>query len=300
MTTRLSLFTATLVQDSALSVSGIDRESTSDQPFSLVDGVPVLVGRGLKGAMVAMARRFFDPLPRSVSEDARRRTALRRSAWEFADATPDSAGALRIRVGVGIRHKTGARAGRVLYDREVVPAGTCWPLTFRVDWSQAGEEAGEAEGILGYVLERHWSQGRCWLGGGAARGLGWCHIKDLRAFRLDPSSYDRWVASGRTRLPEPLREVPMVEPTQSWCFRTLDVDMVFGEHRPDPAGPAWGIDMLAVGPHDAERSTQATGSGKWARPAWSSATEPTPDAIATDRAICVPSASVQDARSWRP
>ena len=37
MNARLTLFTATLVQDSALSVSGVDRESSADQPFALVD-----------------------------------------------------------------------------------------------------------------------------------------------------------------------------------------------------------------------------------------------------------------------
>lgn len=286
MTPRLTLFTATLVQDTALSVSGVDRESSGDQPFALVDGVPILVGRGLKGAAVAMAKRFFDPLPRSVSEDAGRRTALRRSAWEFADGRPVGDRApLRIRAGVGIRHKTGARAGGVLYEREVVPAGTRWQLTFRVDWAQGGEEAAEAEGILGYVLAEHWSKGRCWLGGGAARGLGWCHLEDLRAFRLDPATYERWIESGRAKLPDALREVPMVQPTRSWCFRTLDVDLSFGEYKLDPTGPAWGLDMLAVGPHDAERALQSTGSGTWARPGWASNSDPTPEMIATDRAI---------------
>src|SRR5690606_42085250 len=52
--------------------------------------------------------------------------ALRRSAWEFSDATTDGKPALR--AGVGIRQKTGARAGGVLYDREVMPAGTRWEL----------------------------------------------------------------------------------------------------------------------------------------------------------------------------
>ena len=286
MTTRLTLFTATLVQDSALSVSGIDRESSADQPFTLVDGVPTLAGRGLKGAAVAMARRFFEPLPRSVSEDPGRTAAYRRSAWEFANATPVGWGsAPSVRAGVGIRHKTGARAGRVLYDREVIPASTRWPLTFRVDWSYAGEEAAEAEGILGYVLSQHWSNGRCWLGGGVARGLGWCHLEDLRAFRLDPEAYDRWVESGRTELPEALPEAPVVEPTRSWCFRTLDIRLVFGEYRPEENGPVWGLDMLAIGSHDTERTTQRTGRGTWARPSWASASDPAPDTWSTDRAI---------------
>lgn len=284
MTTKLTLFTATLVQDSALSVSGLDRETSADQPFALVDGVPTLAGRGLKGAAVAMAKRFFfDPLPRAVSDDIKH-GALRRSAWEFADATVT--GVPRVRAGVGIRQKTGARAGRVLYDREVIPAGTKWDLSFRVDRSYALDDAEftEAEGILGYVLKEHWAKGRCWLGGGAARGLGWCHLDELKAYRFDEESYEAWVKSGRSQLPTALAAVPVVSPTRSWCFRTLDVNVVFGEYKPEPSEAAWGLDMFAVGPHDTERAVQPTGDGKWAKPAWATNAS-TPDALSTDRAL---------------
>ena len=283
MTTKLTLFTATLVQDSALSVSGLDRETSADQPFALVDGVPTLVGRGLKGAAVAMARRFFDPLPRAVSDDIEH-GALRRSAWEFADAT--TTGVPRVRAGVGIRQRTGARAGGVLYDREVIPAGTKWQLSLRVDRSYALDDAEftEAEGIIGYVLEKHWADGRCWLGGGTARGLGWCHIEDLKVYRFDETSYERWVASGRLQVPTALDAVPVVEPTRSWCFRTLDVDITFGEYKPEPSEAAWGLDMFAVGPHDSERAVQWTGDGNWAKPAWAMGAE-TPVTLSTDRAL---------------
>jgi len=282
-TTKLTLFTATLVQDSALSVSGLDRETSADQPFVLIDGVPTIVGRGLKGAAVAMAKRFFHPLPRAISDDIKH-GALRRSAWEFADATTQ--GVLRIRAGVGIRHKTGARAGGVLYDREVIPAGTMWQLSFRAERSYALDDAEfeEAEGILGYVLAEHWAKGRCWLGGGAARGLGWCHVDELKAYRFDDAAYEVWVKSGRTTLPRVLAVVPVVSPTRSWCFRTLDVNVSFGEYKPEPSDAAWGVDMFAVGPHDTERAVQPTGDGVWAKPAWATSA-PTPDALATDRAL---------------
>lgn len=288
MSTRLTLYTATLVQDSALTVSGLDRESSAEHPFTLVNGVPTLVGRGLKGAAVAMAKRFFDlPLPRAVSDDIKN-GALRRSAWEFADATPlDPAVIPRLRAGVGIRHKTGARAKGVLYDREIIPAGTKWRLEIRVDWFFAEDEseAIQTEGILGYVLAQHWSQGRCWLGGDVARGLGWCHLEDLRAYHFDETSYERWVTSGRSVLPKALGEVPTVEPTCSWCFRTLDVEIVFGEYQPEPSEPAWGLDMLAIGPHDAEGVIQSTGDGNWAKPSWVSPAAPTPNAMLSDRVI---------------
>lgn len=286
MTTRLTLFTATLVQDSALSVSGLDRETSADQPFALVDGVPTLVGRGLKGAAVAMAKRFFDPLPRAVSDAVKpgEKRAPRRSVWEFTDAT--TPGVPRLRAGVGIRHKTGARAGGVLYDREVIPAATKWRLSFRVDSSYAldDSEFTEAEGILGYVLAEHWAKGRCWLGGGAARGLGWCHLEDLEAYRLDEAAYEAWVKSERKTLPSALGAVPVVSPRRSWCFRTLDVNISFGEYKPDPSEAAWGLDMFAVGPHNAEQAVQPTGDGSWAKPAWAP-NAPTPNGLSTDRAL---------------
>lgn len=286
MTIKLTLFTATLVQDSAFSVSGLDRETSADQPFALVDGVPTLVGRGLKGAAVAMAKRFFEPLPNAVSDAPNKseKRPSRRSAWEFADAT--TTGVPRIRAGVGIRHKTGARAGGVLYDREVIPAGTKWQLRFRVDRSYALDDAEftEAEGILGYVLAEHWARGRCWLGGGAARGLGWCHLEELKAYRFDDAAYEVWVRSGRTTLPKVLAAVPVVLPTRSWCFRTLDVNVSFGEYKPEPSDAAWGLDMFALGPHDTERVVQPTGDGQWARPAWAMNAQ-MPDVLSTDRAL---------------
>ena len=287
MKTRLTLFTAKLVQDSALTVAGLDRESSADHPFTLVNGRPTLVGRGLKGAAVAMAKRCFEPLPRAVSDDIKN-GALRRSAWEFADATPiDPVVMPRLRAGVGIRHKTGARAQGVLYDREIVPAGTTWKLELRVDWSvvEDDREAEEAEGILGYVLAQHWSQGRCWLGGDVARGLGWCHLKDLQAYRFDEQSYECWITSGRKELPDALTDLPTAQPTRAWCFRSLDVEISFGEYKPKSDEPAWGLDMLAIGTHDAEGMVQPTGDGIWAKPSWVDPTAPTPDAMLTDRAI---------------
>lgn len=295
MNTRLTLFKATLVQDSALSVSGLDRETTADQPFTIIDGQPILVGRGLKGAAVAMARRFFDPLPRAVSDPACEpaqdknpsgEKALRRSAWEFANAVVDGTpSAPRLRAGVGIRHKTGARAEGVLYSREVMPAGTKWKLEIRVDrfYTLDDDEFAEAEGILGYVLTEHWAKGRCWLGGGAARGLGWCHVEDLKVFRIDEAAYETWVTSGRQTLPSPLGFVPVVEPTRSWFFRTLDVNITFGEYKPEPDEAPWGLDMFAVGTHDGDRTVQPTASGNWARPAW--ATTEKPAELSTQRAL---------------
>jgi CRISPR/Cas system CSM-associated protein Csm3 (group 7 of RAMP superfamily) len=283
MVTKLTLFTANLVQDSALSVSGLDRETTADLSFAIVDGSPTLVGRGLKGAAVAMAKRFYQPLPRAVSDDSNGQ-APRRSAWEFSDAIATADPCLR--AGVGISHKTGARADGVLYDREIIPAGTKWELQFRVDRSYTQDDAEfvESEGILGYVLSKHWAEGRCWLGGGVARGLGWCHLEDLKAYRFEEDSYETWVTSGRKQLAEPLSDIPVVPPTRAWSFRILDVDVSFGEYKPEEGEAPWGLDMFAVGPHNLQTAEQPTGDGLWAKPSWVNGNA-VPDTLSTDRAL---------------
>lgn len=276
----LTLFQGRLIQDSALSVSGIDAASTSDQPFTFVDKRPVLSGRGIKGAAVAMARRCFADLPPSITgeppgtgthSDDREREPNVRSAWEFDHARPLDFKTTALRAGVGISQSTGARAEGVLYDREVMPAGTTWALTMRVDWrlaARASDDPAEVEGILGYVLTEQWAKERCWLGGGVARGLGWCHLDldSLEVYRLDAAAHQRWIQSGGRQLPHKETSAPARKPTRSWCFRYRDISLRFGEHRPDPAGPAWGIDMLAIGPHSQNSSTQPLGSGRWAAP----------------------------------
>lgn len=297
MTTIMTIFTATLVQDSALSISGLDRESTSDQPFTIVDGQPVMTGRGIKGAAVAMARRFFDPLPRSISEARDETRALCRSAWEVSNAVPTAKQLkTQLRPGVGILQKTGARANGVLYDREVVPAGTRWDLEFRVDWrlaATANESPAEVEGILGYVLSAHWREKRCWLGGGAARGLGWCHLEDLRVVRLERAAYDAWVIGKRQTLPSSSLAVPMAAPTRSWCFRSLDLSIEVGEYKPALEDSPWGLDMLAIGPHAQEGTSQRFDQRRWTRPPWAGTgdlaapAKGDPVFLDTDRAIAM-------------
>lgn len=286
-----TVFTATLVQDSALSVGGIDRQSTADQPLALIDGTPVLSGRGLKGAAVAMARRFFRDLPRSISEDLDREEALVRSAWEFRDAKAEKGFKLGLRAGVGILHKTGARAQGVLYDREVVEAGARWPLTLCVDWywaKEANEKPELVEGILHYVLAKHWKEGRCWLGGGAARGLGWCHLEDLRAYHLDQEAYDRWRRD--EKLPSTTTEIPAVTPTKNWYFREKTIELCAGEYQPKGSDKIWGLDMLAIGPHSQSVQHQPfVDAQHWVLPRWAT---PNPkletlETIETNRAIAM-------------
>lgn len=287
-----TVFTATLVQDSALSVGGIDRQSTADQPLAMIGETPVLSGRGLKGAAVAMARRFFRDLPRSISEDLDREEALVRSAWEFRDAKAERF-KLGLRAGVGILHKTGARAQGVLYDREVVEAGARWPLTLCVDWywaEQAKEDPERVERILHYVLAEHWANGRCWLGGGAARGLGWCHLEDLKTYRLDQEAYDRW-RRNESVLPEKTAQLTPVSPTRSWYFRGKTIELCAGEYKPKDKSnkdeTCWGLDMLAIGPHSQSVQHQPfVDAQHWVLPRWATP-NPKLETLETNRAIAM-------------
>jgi len=290
--TRLTIFNATLVQVSALSVSGLDRETSADQSFTMIDGEPILLGRGLKGAAVSMAQRFFaSPLPRSITESKDVRTSLHRSSWEFSN-TRLSAGQgrrLDVRAGVGIRQKTGARAEGVLFDRETVPGGTTWDFSVQVNWQtvhDATEDPSTVEGILGYVLLRHWAEARCWLGASVARGLGWCRLDDLKCYRLDEVSYSSWLKDGRPRVPAHVASiaVPTASPTRSWCFRSRDINLTFGKYIPDVTTGQWGLDMLAVGAHSLDAGNQDVPLGsRWAVPAWTTALPSGP--IHTDRSF---------------
>lgn len=292
-----TIFRATLRQDSDLSIGGLDRESSVDRPFTIVNGELHMRGSGIRGAAVSMARRFFDPLPRGIAEDFSRHASLRESLWRFWNARPMSTGATAatLRSGVGIRHKTAARAKGVLYDSEVSPLGTEWQLLLHVRWTHAWsvEEAREAEGILGYVLSEHWKEGRCWLGGGVSRGSGWGTLTRLDAFRLDEERLSAWQAGGCRvddgALGAPEKELPTQRPTRSWSFWWRDVAITFGEYRPtsndSTSSEAWGIDGLAIGPHDRDRQVQSPGTGQWATPPWEVPLHANSEPLATDRAI---------------
>lgn len=260
MSTHYTLFTGTIIQDSALSVSGLDREAPTDKPFTIVDGRPVMNGEGIKGALVAMARRFFDPLPAVISSELEGK-AHRSSCWKTfparCKASPE------FRSGVGILQKTGARAESVLFDAEVIPAGTTWEFRVGMDWHEADEEAPECEAILGYVLHCHWAEGRCWLGGGVARGLGWAHVEDLEARRLDAAAYEAWQQTDQLP-PAKLAVIPTAKPSRSWSFRTLRTTIHFGEYQPENDGLAWGVDSLSIGPHSYYAGRQERLTGTWA------------------------------------
>ncbi len=92
-----------------------------------------------------------------------------------------------IRDGVGIDRSNGAaaRAGRVKFDQEILPAGAVFPLRLELE---APEEADEL--LLAAVLAE-WQAGRAWLGGGAGRGLGKATLGPARWLENELDSGDR-------------------------------------------------------------------------------------------------------------
>ena len=91
-----------------------------------------------------------------------------------------------IRDGVGIDRITGAaaRAGSVKFDLEVLPAGAEFDI--RLELRDTNEED---EQLLAAVLSE-WQEGRAWLGGRVARGLGALTLDNLEYKTLDLNTSD--------------------------------------------------------------------------------------------------------------
>lgn len=269
-----SLVFGTLVQESALSVGGSEAEGLADR-YVARDGRGRLVipGRAIAGALIAMAKRFYPLLPDCVSAGWEERPddrGLKPSVWHPFNSHPVRPRAdqtavwawcephevpTELRQGVGIRQDTGARAHGILYEVECVPAGTRWSFLLEIRTREAGELGPLVEAMAVRVLQ-HWSQGRCWLGGAVARGLGWLRLADARLLRV---TGDLWPDSFRP--PEEVlaalvrrNDIEVIEgdclwriadsapPQRSWFFVDIRGTFAAGD---DPDG--YGIDPIAVG-----------------------------------------------------
>lgn len=202
-----------LVQQSGLTVGGTSGEAGGADLVFARDGKGrlTIAGSGLAGALVETAARIYpdlldeaksqgDPWWNKISAKWQlRRTEklsdddkkLRQSLWHFWPAHLDSK-TTELRQGVGIRQATGAAAaeGRALFDAETLPAGHTWDLLFEVDTCR-GEPEVEALALLALW---EWTQGRCWLGASAARGLGWMKLDEVEVLRLPlkKDAIDAW------------------------------------------------------------------------------------------------------------
>lgn len=98
--------------------------------------------------------------------------------WMF-DSHLKQGSDLYIRDNVGIDRVTGAaaRAGRVKFDQEILPAGAAF--TFHLEL----EESSEMDQILLAAVLSEWMAGRVWLGGGKGRGLGNAVLSDVACLK---------------------------------------------------------------------------------------------------------------------
>jgi len=95
----------------------------------------------------------------------------------------------RIRDGVGIERssKTSARAAQAKFDLETLLRGIDFSLRLELEDSREIDQR-----LLAAVLAE-WKEGRLWLGGGVARGLGAFDLKDLKVVTRDLSNDDALV-----------------------------------------------------------------------------------------------------------
>jgi CRISPR/Cas system CSM-associated protein Csm3 (group 7 of RAMP superfamily) len=112
----------------------------------------------------------------------------------------------RIRDSVGIerKSKTSARAAQAKFDLETLPRGGEFELRLEL------EEAGAADEKLLAAVLAEWQEGRLWLGGRVARGLGAVELKDLRVVSRDLSDDDALVE--------------FLKSDEPWSSETVDQD----------------------------------------------------------------------------
>lgn len=258
-----TLFTGTLVQDSALSVGGSSiGAGTVDDPLCR-DGKNRLTLRGstLAGALVATLRKLVPHLPKEISAGAKPdkdTPAPPPSLWQVFTTHPQ-AEHLETRQGVGIRQDTGAAAKGVLFDLETLPRGTRWNFVMEVNTHADKED--EAERLAAAAL-LEWRRGRCWLGRSVARGLGWLHLENLCAWRLNTSHIDLWPDS-RLKLDAAIDQVQKTSsircieagnfkdvfaplPVGDWRYLEIEGTIQVGER-----DNGYGVDALSVGGHAA-------------------------------------------------
>jgi len=282
----------TLVQESALCAGG----TVEGGPTDLVcarngAGRLTIPGTGLAGALIETAGRIFPDLLRRdkgrKSESHERITGkadtppkglegrecpFLQSVWYFYPCHIDEP-RTESRQGVGIRQATGATAREkgALFDAETIPAGTRWDFLLEIDTFR-GEKQAEAIALLAL---QEWKQGRCWLGGSAARGMGWMKLEDMDVVRLPLSSQavDAWpdntqplewdpplksylISVGGDAAPagdhDPWNEGILGKPSEDDRFWYLTLEATI-ECTPEEAvrNGAYGLDALSVGGHAA-------------------------------------------------
>ena len=186
-----TLFYCELEQRSGLNAGGSgNADNIMDAPLCRDGkGRLTLRGQGLAGALISTARKIFGDVPSYIS--ALETMDTERSRWRIhASHLPEDT-PTELRQHNGIRQDTGAAAEGVLYDTEIVPRGHAWQFLLEVNTAGNLKEAKNAERIAAACL-LEWSQGRCWIGGDIARGLGWMVATKISAKQLSADHFGKW------------------------------------------------------------------------------------------------------------
>lgn len=283
------VITGRLAQRTALSIGGSDQAGMLDDAFCLDGrGRPTLRGTSLAGALLDSIRKAgFSDLPATVSGDAKLKrnehfhgesvlrvwTSHPEDCWHRHDE--DYVPSFQPRAGVGIRQDTGAAKSGALYDLEVLPPGTQWPLVVELDlWRYQSLHKGRAarwsqEELLAAIQAGlvEWEEKRCWLGRGVARGLGWMCLSGRQEVQIDALSSLSWTRkalidqqsrrrnfeSFRIALKTLATRAPLVQPKDSkrdpncaWHYERLAGRIQVGARE-----NGWGLDSLSNGGHQA-------------------------------------------------
>lgn len=283
-----------LVQRSALSVGGSDEDGLLDDAFCRDGrGRPTLRGTSLAGALLDSIRKCgFVDLPATVTGNAKSKrndrfhgesvlrvwTSHPEECWHRHDT--DYVPEFQPRAGVGIRQDTGAAKSGAMYDMEVLPAGTRWPLVVELDlWRytqlQQGRLPAWSADELWATLQaglKEWERRRCWIGRSVARGLGWMELRDVdyshvpaadslswtrrvlfdRAARRNFSDVCHALATLHSNAIPAEPALPEIDTASPWTYRKLSGVIDIGARQDD-----WGLDSLSIGGHQAAWSQPA-------------------------------------------
>lgn len=210
-----TIFSATILQKTALNVGGSESDSSSSATFRDGNGRLTIPATGVAGAFIETAMRLFPEIETSDESNnvegfkwehlsgKRRGKSIgdTLSAFNFENVhlvyeENNKNKATEMRQGVGINAFTGTSADKSLFEYEIVPAGTKWKLFLEVDTSRTGLTG---EYVAALVLNE-WEKGYGWFGKNNARGCGWFELQDIKVLELPltPQTLEAWPDSSET------------------------------------------------------------------------------------------------------
>ncbi len=190
--------------------SGDSTETTDSPVFRNIEGEIIIPGTTIAGSLRTLATRIaphlgfkkciaLDKTPPiescncpicdlfgSINPGKNSDEGTASKIWIY-DAILESDAKTSIRDGVGIDRETrsSARTAQAKYDFETVPKGSVFIFRLALQDSVTDDQ----EKILASIL-REWTEGRCYIGGNVARGLGNMQLVEIKVSAIDISSIE--------------------------------------------------------------------------------------------------------------